>query len=97
MTYDSSSIRILSQEEVEKHSPFGIASSLAAKHPNIEGSHLEKISQVLFTTGISPSLYERRYCSPVGTVAKDSLFNASELEELASLEMAFREYLRNPL
>lgn len=90
MIYNESSIRILSEEEAAKHSAFGIASALSNKHPSLPDEHIHKISEALFITGIDVDLYERRYCSPVGGIATDSMFSSEELESLSTLLEAFK-------
>lgn len=94
MNYNENSIRILSTEEVIAHSAFGIASLLSQKYPSLPDEHVTRIAEALFITGISPSLYERRYCSPVGEVAPDELFTCYELVCLSSLLSAFNSVIK---
>lgn len=89
MNYNENSIRILSAGETVEHSAFGIASHLSAKYPTLPNEHITRIAEALYITGLPPSLYERRYCSPVGETNPDDMFTQKELDNLASLLTAF--------
>ncbi|EKX4011769.1 TPA: hypothetical protein ACJIWU_000064 [Enterobacter chengduensis] len=89
MNYNENSIRILSAEEAVVYSAFGIASHLSAKYPTLPSEHITHIAEALYITGLPPSLYERRYCSPVGETSPDDMFTQKELDDLSSLLTAF--------
>ncbi|HBQ2518326.1 MULTISPECIES: hypothetical protein [Klebsiella pneumoniae complex] len=91
MNYTEDSIKVLSEDEAAKHSPFGIAHSLSIKYPLMDSKHCETISETLFLTGIDITLYERRYCSPLNAVADDIHFTAAELDTLSELLEAFKD------
>ncbi|MDV5240172.1 hypothetical protein [Leclercia adecarboxylata] len=92
MQYNESSIRVLSEEEAANHSAFGIAYALSNTYPSLSYEHIKNISGALFITGIDVSLYERRYCSPIGTIAPDNHFSQDELNTLFTLQEAFKNH-----
>jgi hypothetical protein len=51
--YNESSIKVLSEEEAAKHSPFGIAYSLSTKYPMLDAKHCQIIVEALFLTNWS--------------------------------------------
>lgn len=89
--YNESSIKVLSEAEAAKHSPFGIAHSLSTKYPMLDAKHCKIIGEALFLTNTPISLYERRYCSPLNAVADDIHFTAEELDTLSELLEAFKD------
>ncbi|PLK52489.1 hypothetical protein [Klebsiella pneumoniae] len=91
MNYTEDSIKVLSEDEAAKHSPFGIAHFFSTKYPLMDSKHCQTISEALFLTGIDITLYERRYCSPLNAVADDIHFTAAELDTLSELLEAFKD------
>ena len=89
--YDASSIKVLSEQESIAHSPFGMAAYLSSKYPDLDIAHIQKIAEACFIAGIPISLYERRYCSPLNSVASDASFTQKELNTLDSLVSVFKE------
>lgn len=57
MKYDENSIRILSTEELEKHSAHSILEILIYEYQNTSSDHLKRVAECLATLGYGVSEY----------------------------------------
>ncbi|MFM2844553.1 hypothetical protein AB8S16_28040 [Klebsiella pneumoniae] len=57
MVYNESSIRVLTEEELESHSADSILSILLDENPDISSDHLAKMAECLVTLGYGVTEY----------------------------------------